>query len=392
MIPKPGKELTEVSSYRPISLLPVVSKTMERLLLQRLDCDVPPEGWIPDHQFGFRHSTIQQIHRITHAIQDAIENKHYCSAVFLDVSQAFDKVWHRGLLYKIKKILPLQYCAILKSYLSDREFQVVSGEAKSEILPIKSGVPQGSVLGPLLYLLYTHDLPRSRNIELATFADDIAIISTHENPRIASLNLQVQLNTLQHWLNRWKIKVNETKSVHTIFSLCKQTCPGVSINNVSIPQSSVASYLGIHLDSRLTWKAHITKKKKQMELKMKELYWLIGRRSNMSLENKILIYKTVIKPIWTYGIALWGCASKSNVAIIQRCQPKFLRQIVDAPWYVSNRTIHFDLKIPMVQEVIHEMAAKHNNKLEVHPNTVVENLLTPRNNKRLKRQWPTDLV
>jgi hypothetical protein len=108
----------------------------------------------------------------------------------------------------------------------------------------------------------------------------------------------------------------------------------------------------MHVDSKLSWKDHIKKKRKQIDLKVRHLYWLIGRKSKLSLANKLLIYKTIIKPIWTYGVELWGCASKSYVAIIQRSQSKILRMIADAPWYVSNQTLHDDLKVPFVKEVI----------------------------------------
>jgi len=104
MIPKPGKHPTDVSSYRPISLLPIISKVLEKLILKRINKDMNPQDWIPYHQFGFRqvHSTVQQCHRITDTINKALEDQQYCTAVFLDVSQAFDKVWHAGLLFKIK--------------------------------------------------------------------------------------------------------------------------------------------------------------------------------------------------------------------------------------------------------------------------------------------------
>ena len=103
----------------------------------------------PDHQFGFRkqHSTVEQIHRITHMISQTLEKKKYCSAVFLNIQQAFDKVWHEGLLYKIKKILPHPYYSILKSYLTNRQFIVKCLDATSATFPIESGIPQGSVLG-----------------------------------------------------------------------------------------------------------------------------------------------------------------------------------------------------------------------------------------------------
>jgi len=126
IIQKPGKNPTDVASYRPISLLPILSKILGKLLLKRIYRDTNLQEWVPSHQFGFRkaHSTIQQCHRITDIINKAFEEHKYCSAVFLDVSQAFDKVWHQGLLYKIKQTLPARYLNILQSYLSERYFSV----------------------------------------------------------------------------------------------------------------------------------------------------------------------------------------------------------------------------------------------------------------------------
>ena len=139
------------------------------------------------------------------------------------------------------------------------------------------------------------------------------------------------------------------------------------------------------------WKEHIAKKRKQTDIKAKEINWLIGRHSNISLENKLLVYKAVIKPIWTYGIELWGCASKSNVAIIQRSQSKILRTIANSPWFVSNHTPHTDLNIPYASEVINERINKHHNKLKSHPNPPVQTLKQPMRNRRLKRRWTSDL-
>jgi hypothetical protein len=99
----------------------------------------------------------------------------------------------------------------------------------------------------------------------------------------------------------------------------------------------------------------------------------------------------VIKPIWTYGIELWGCASKTNVATIQRSESKILRTVANAPWFVPNHTFHTDLNIPYVSEVINERVDKHLNKLESHPNPLVETLTQPMGNRRLKRRWTSDL-
>ena len=129
----------DVYKRQPISLLPLLSKIFERLLLTRIKQIVPLRYLIPEHQFGFRekHSTVQQCHRIVNKIRDSLEKKTMCAAVFLDIRQAFDKVWHEGLLYKLKKRHPDQLYLLLKSYVQDRHFQIKIEDTVSVISPIK---------------------------------------------------------------------------------------------------------------------------------------------------------------------------------------------------------------------------------------------------------------
>jgi hypothetical protein len=121
-----------------------------------------------------------------------------------------------------------------------------------------------------------------------------------------------------------------------------------------IPQTQVVIYLGLHFDCRLNWKEHTAIKRKQIDLKTKKINWLIGKNSHLSIENKLLIYKAVITPVWSHGIELWGCASKSNVVFMQRSQTKILRALANAPWYVTNHTLHTDLNIPYVRAYFEE--------------------------------------
>jgi ribosomal protein S17E len=121
------------------------------------------------------------------------------------------------------------------------------------------------------------------------------------------------------------------------------------------------------------------------------MYWLIGRNSKLSLENKILLYKTIIKPIWAYGAEIWGCASKSNISIIQRSQSKILRMLANAPWYAPSITLHEDLNVRLVKEVIKQRSTRYHNKIEGHVNVLIQQLLEPQNDRRLKRNWPADL-
>lgn len=394
LIPKPGKKLEDLQSYRPISLLPVISKIFEKLFVKRLKPILISKNLIPAHQFGFRqqHSTVEQVHRIVDKISKDLEAKRYCAAAFLDVSQAFDKVWHKGLLYKLKLNIPHHYYQILKSYLSNRYFQVKYNEELSTLFPIQSGVPQGSVLGPILYLLFTADLPTTSLTTTATFADDTAILASHSNPIIASRNLQNHINKTQVWLQKWRIKANETKSVQVTFTMKKESCPAVQLNGQTIPQAESAKYLGLHLDRRLTWQKHIFIKRKQLGLKLNKMYWLMGHRSQLSIYNKLSLYKSILKPIWTYGIQLWGTASNSNIEILQRFQSKVLRQITNAPWYVPNSIIQNDLEMISVKDEIKNYSVKYSEKLSVHPNQLAVDLLDTQSVvRRLKRFKPSDL-
>lgn len=394
MIAKPGKPPTEPSSYRPISLLPVISKVFEKILLDRLRPVLQEHKIIPDHQFGFRegHSTVEQVHRVVHKIRQSLENKQYCSAAFLDVQQAFDRVWHKGLCYKLKTLLPNSFYMILKSYLEGRKFQVKYDEEISELYEIKASVPQGSVLGPVLYTIFTADLPRTEEVETATYADDTACLASDVDPAKASQKLQKQLNKTDYWLQKWRIKSSATKSTHITFTLRKGECTPVSLGNETLPKSDCVKYLGMHLDKRLTWAKHIKTKRNASNFSFQNLSWLIGRKSPLSLHNKLLVYKVIIKPIWTYGIELWGTASNSNVEILQRFQNKALRTISSASWFTRNSEIHEHLEMETVKEALNAASIRYKNRLQKHVNELAKNLLdTEGNIHRLKRWQIEDL-
>lgn len=388
MVHKLGKPAHEPTSYRPISLTPVLSKLWERIFLRRLKPAMDACNVIPTHQFGFRqtHSTTEQVHRVYQTARQSLEQRKYCSAAFLDVQQAFDRVWHRGLLAKIKESLPHSLFPIMASYLADRSFQVKQGDARSTILNSVAGVPQGSVLGPVLYNIFTSDLPTSEDITVATYADDIAYLASDTNPKTASTILQRQLDSTYHWLQKWRIRASAAKSHHITFTLRREDCPPVKLGVDVLPHSNCAKYLGFHLDRRLTWKDHLKHKRDEINMRYKTMYWLMGRNSRLSVDNKLLIYNSILKPIWTYGIQLWGVASKSNILCLQRVQNYILRSIVNAPWYAKNEEIHDYLNMPMIASEIARMKVNHAERLARHPNPLVTELLHSTNLvKRLKR-------
>jgi hypothetical protein len=145
-------------------------------------------------------------------------------------------------------------------------------------------------------------------------------------------------------------------------------------------------YLGLHLDKKLTWRSHIKAKRRQLELRVRNMYWLINKKSQLSLENKITIYKAIIRPVWTYGIELWGCSKPSNTRILQTFQSKTLRKLANAPWYISNVTLRIDLGIPYVTEVIRKYAKNHKNRTAQSNNQLIRDLFNqPEIGRRLNR-------
>jgi hypothetical protein len=143
------------------------------------------------------------------------------------------------------------------------------------------------------------------------------------------------------------------------------------------------------LDAKLRWKVHVKKKREEFGPKYRQKYWLLGRRSNLSLHSKLMLYKQILKPIWTYRILLWGCTKQSNIRIIQGFQYKVPGNIVDAPWYVRSNDLHRDLEIDTVDKEIKSFARKHEDRLRRHTNVEALQLLDNSDiARRLRRVKP----
>jgi hypothetical protein len=394
MIRKPGKPPERAASYRPISLLSTPSKVFERLLLKKILPILEKKKIIPEHQFGFRHkhSKVDQLHRVIHIINKALEEKKFCSGIFVDLAQAFDRVWHPALKLKITSTLPKILANVVCSYLENRTFRVEIGGEHSSWRECLAGVPQGGALSPYLYLIYTADMPAAPGVTVAQFADDTAVLAIDSDYISAIRSLQSAVNKIIDWTKTLKIAINGTKSVHVDFTLRCYSYQPVEIEGQIVPHAQSTRYLGVHLDSRLNWREHIRIKKLQIKEKVRELYWLIGPRSVLNLESKRLLYLSIIKPIWLYGAVLWGCASKTNIDVIQRCQNSILRSIVNAYRYERNDAIHRDLRIATVAEVIRDAATKHEERLSRHTNlSAIQLLDNSEDIRRLKRFKPLDL-
>jgi hypothetical protein len=184
-------------------------------------------------------------------LKKRLKVKRVCSAVFLDIAQAFDRVWHNGLLHKLRSTLPDHYYRLLESYLTNQHFCVKHEDSYSELKFIKAGVPQGSVLGPVLYLLYLNDLPTTLYSTTATFADDTGVMAVEESDENSTKKLQSALNKIAIWTKKWRIKLKESKSVHIDFTNKRITQRPIYINGTQIPYANTAKYLGMTINTKL---------------------------------------------------------------------------------------------------------------------------------------------
>jgi steroid 5-alpha reductase family enzyme len=153
---------------------------------------------------------------------------------------------------------------------------------------------------------------------MATFADDTAVLASEQNAVTASQKLQAHLSEIEHWLLKWRMKANATKSTHVTFTTRKTTCPPVTLNNTEISQEKSVKYLVSTWTANCCVKVHIQKEKKQVDNKYKNMWRSMGKKSQLSVTNKLLVYKVFLKSILTYASQLWGTASKNNIKIIER--------------------------------------------------------------------------
>lgn len=399
LLHKPGKPASSRASYRPISLLSCLSKLLERIIHYRLDKILKANNLIPPYQFGFqsKHSTTHQLLRLSEVINRGFEHRQHTVVVFLDIQQAFDKVWTDGLIYKlIKAKLPGYLLNILASFLQYRTFCVKINASFSNIQPITAGIPQGSVLGPVLFNLYMSDLPSLEDTTVSMFADDTALAVQNYDINEAAATLQTSLDRLSAWLDRWKLKLNPTKCQAKIFTLRRPRDP----NNLIIsgeeiqwnPPDSGIKYLGVYLDRKLTFGIHINRKLNECYTRLRILYPIMNRKSPLRIQCAVLLYQSVLRPILTYACPVWVGASNTQIRKLQVIQNKILRIATSAPWFVRNTQIHRETGVPYIADFIGKTTKQFLLKLPECPGANFYQLGRKTHNRRLRKRLPQDVV
>lgn len=375
VIPKPNKNHTLPQNYRPISLLSSLGKISEKIILKRLTDELTALNVLPDAQLGFRpaHSTTLQNARLTDQILTAIHRKESTGLIALDVEKAFDKVWHNALIYKMTQLgFSNTITRIINSFLTNRTFNMKIKNTLSTTRVIEAGVPQGSPLSPLLYNIYTADIPKSRNTQLYIYADDTAIAATSKKLQYLQNYLTEHFNKINKWTKKWKIKINVQKT-QLICVTKKHTTPQqpLQLQNNNINWQNTIKYLGINYDSKLTWRQHIENARNKATGIYIQLYPLLAPDSPLSISNKLLIYNMYIQPILTYGAPSWGLAAKTNIHRLQTLQNRILRKCLNAPKFVRNTIIRRDSKVPDINTIINQQKEQLQKITRNHENETI---------------------
>ncbi|MFM9988300.1 RNA-directed DNA polymerase [Flavobacterium sp.] len=342
-------DMSDFLNYRPISILPSFSKIYEKVVFNRLLAYLDSKHILCDSQYGFRrnHSTYMSLIDLYDRISVAIDKREFSIGVFIDLSKAFDTLDHSILLRKLEHYgvrgVALQW---FNSYLSNRKQCVTLNGATSSIQNIIYGVPQGSILGPLLFILYINDIVNCSDLlSFILFADDTTLVFSCKNLLQLNQTINVELAKVSDWLKANKLSLNTKKTNFILFGN-KHTRSGtkfnIMIDGYSIEQVDNAKFLGVFVDDKLNWKKHID----YIALKISRGLAVMGRLRNTLPRNALLmLYYTMIYPYLTYCNLIWGSASATALRRLVCLQKRALRLITLSTFRSPSNPLFVSLKL-----------------------------------------------
>ena len=336
-----SKEKNIQSNYRPISLLPVISKILEKIIYKRVYSFLMKHNVLYTSQYGFRteHSTIHAVTELIGNILKGFEENKITLGLFLDLSKAFDTLKHSTLLEKLEHYgirgTPLNW---FESYLNNRKQYVNYNGVKSEFnrVTLEYGVPQGSVLGPLLYLIFCNDIYKCiKYCKTILFADDTTIYATHKNLRQLLFQMKSDFASVIDWFRANKLSINLAKTNYIIFrpkNMIIQDPDEISLSfgNVEIKRVEFTKFLGIFIDSNLNWTSHVEHVCSQVS---KSLYILRSVKKCLPKWVLKMLYYAYYYSHITYGLTLWGpMCTKAQSNRITLSQKKAIRSVDNAQY------------------------------------------------------------
>ena len=345
MAHKPSKRRSDPCSYGPISLLCYLSKVFEAIMIKRLMSWAANTGKLPTEQSGFRkhHSTNDKLVELTQAVCQAQRLSRRVGAIFLDIEKAFDRVWHNSLRYELIHMnAPALLLRCISSLLRDRTVKVrILGHTSREIA-INYGVPQGSPISPLLFLLYMSKLPKLLpNTRRSLFVDDFMIYTESSITRshLIQSNLQTSMDALTLFNSDHRIILSCTTSVRMLFERRKSIRlkpQDVTYNGQVIPSSSSVKFLGITFDSALTFRSHFRTVANLARHRLLKLNSIFPKTYGPSTSTLIRLYKSFIRSLFDYGAPATCVASPAIQLSWERIQTRFISRALSIPSFIHN--------------------------------------------------------
>ena len=338
------------TNYRPISLLSCVGKLFERCVHIQVFDYLTQHSIITESQSGFlpNDSTVNQLLVIYDNLCKSFDNKVTSQSVFFDISKAFDKVWHRGLLHKLYAIgIRGSLLEWFTSYLSDRRQCVVIKGKKSDIKPVTAGVPQGSVLGPLLFLIYINDITHNITSTIKLFADDTSMSLAINNPDTRSHILNTDLQKIEQWAKTWKVTFNAEKT--ELLTIKRDNFPNniLTFENANLVDLEYHKHLGVFLQNDCKWNIHINNLIKKVTPLISCLKSFKYRLSRKSLDR---MYKSFILPIFDYADILYNNCTEELSQNLENLHLEAIRIIIGGVKGTSHHKLYKESGLTSLKE------------------------------------------
>lgn len=318
-------DVTNMLNYRPVSLCPVASKIMEKVVHKQVYSYVTEKGLIPSTQYGFqkKNQTQHLIAKFLNIVTNALQNKKKVMVTFLDFSKAFDTVPHRPFLEKLFSMgFTVRTVHWFESYLCGREQYVDFKGIFSGTLPIVCGVPQGTCLGPLIFLLYTADLNGYlRHSFLLSFADDTTVITIADSIEQLNKKISKDFEILTDWYKHSRLSLNVKKTEYMLFFSDNGKLAPI-LQGEKIKQTSAYKLVGLLIDDKLAWDQHLEK----VVTKLRQTIGMLARaKHTLPQQCKLLVYHSLFRSYLTYGLAHYGALLESQKKKLQMLQNRALR-------------------------------------------------------------------
>ena len=347
-------DVNEINNYRLISILPSISKIFEKAIACRLCAFLEDNNLLSKCQFGFRKklSTQAGVLNFVSKVYTELDRKTFVASVFLDISKAFDTLNHEILLNKLNNIgVRGPVLDLLKSYLSNRKQLVYCNNSFSEYKIIKQGVPQGSILGPILFLIYINDIVNSScNAHFTLYADDTCFTVSDPDINVLHAKLSRELNNVYKWIKVNRLMLNIKKTHVMLFqnrSLAHDLEP-VKLGRNVIDRVKTTKFLGVTVDENLNWREHISNVSLTLSKITGILYCI---RDNLSVESMLTLYYTLCYSKLMYCISIWGCTWPSFLNVLIRNQKSILRMIFYKRKYESTEMIFSNQKLMKLSNI-----------------------------------------